>query len=176
MSVCGFPSHESDLFLLPAAETERQGHAFDYVKELSLGDFDAIVTVSGDGLIHEVLNGLAHHADPLTALDIPLAPIPAGSGNGLSLNLIGIEHGFDSASAALNVVKGTGSSAPITRQLTLEPRPPNEDGFVLAHARREAQSLFHVAISGIDGRPRPRHRAPEMDGRHTILLRHAQGK
>ena len=108
------------------------------VKGLSLGDFDAIVTVSGDGLIHEVLNGLAQHEDPLTALGIPLAPIPAGSGNGLSLNLIGIEHGFDSASAALNVVKGIHYSAPITRRLTDQRRSPNEDGFVLAHARREA--------------------------------------
>ena len=71
-------------------ETERHGHAFDYVKTLSL-EYDAIVTVSGDGLIHEVLNGLAQHENPMKALDISLAPIPAGSGNGLALNLIGIE-------------------------------------------------------------------------------------
>jgi len=62
------------------------------VKTLSL-DYDAIATVSGDGLIHEVLNGLAEHAEPIKALNIPLAPIPAGSGNGLALNLIGIEVG-----------------------------------------------------------------------------------
>ncbi|KAJ2920657.1 hypothetical protein H1R20_g16435, partial [Candolleomyces eurysporus] len=89
---------------LTVVQTERRGHAFDYVKTLSL-DYDAIVTVSGDGLIHEVLNGLAQHEDPMKALNISLAPIPAGSGNGLALNLIGIEN-TDSASAALNVVKG----------------------------------------------------------------------
>ncbi|RXW20903.1 hypothetical protein EST38_g4972 [Candolleomyces aberdarensis] len=89
---------------LTVVQTERRGHAFDYVKTLSL-DYDAIVTVSGDGLIHEVLNGLAQHEDPIKALNISLAPIPAGSGNGLALNLIGIEH-TDTASAALNVIKG----------------------------------------------------------------------
>lgn len=50
-----------------------------------------MVTVSGDGLIHEVLNGFAEHADPLKAFSIPVAPIPTGSGNGLSLNLLGAE-------------------------------------------------------------------------------------
>ena len=42
-------------------------------------------------MIHEVLNGLAHHADPIKAFAIPVAPIPTGSGNGLSINLLGIE-------------------------------------------------------------------------------------
>lgn len=47
--------------------------------------------MSGDGLIHEVLNGFAHHADPARAFATPVAPIPTGTGNGLSLNLLGIE-------------------------------------------------------------------------------------
>lgn len=102
--------------VIPAtAATERQGHASDYAKGIPLGAFDAIVTVSGDGLIHEVLNGLALHDDPMSALNIPIAPIPAGSGNGLCLNLIGLKEGFDSASAALNVVKGVLGSANQTR-------------------------------------------------------------
>ena len=54
-------------------------------------DFDAIITVSGDGLVHEVLNGFAQHAESTKAFAIPLAPIPTGSGNALSLNLLGIE-------------------------------------------------------------------------------------
>lgn len=49
------------------------------------------MTVSGDGLIHEVLNGFAEHADPLKAFSIPVAPVPTGSGNGLSLNILGAE-------------------------------------------------------------------------------------
>ena len=44
--------------------TERAGHAYDIVnKELKIGDYDGIVTVSGDGLIHEVVNGLYRRSD-----------------------------------------------------------------------------------------------------------------
>jgi len=68
----------------------RQKHAYEIVKSISL-IYDAIITVSGDGLIHEVLNGFAHHSDPARAFATPVAPIPTGTGNGLSLNLLGIE-------------------------------------------------------------------------------------
>lgn len=71
-------------------DTTHNGHAYDIAKELPL-TYDAIVTVSGDGLIHEVMNGFAHHENPRKAFAIPIAPIPTGSGNGLALNLLGIE-------------------------------------------------------------------------------------
>jgi hypothetical protein len=54
-------------------------------------NYDAVVTVSGDGLIHEVMNGFASHKNPIRVFAIPIAPIPTGSGNGLSLNLLGAE-------------------------------------------------------------------------------------
>lgn len=69
-------------------------------------DYDAIVIVSGDGLIHEVLNGFSKHAKSDQAFCIPIAPIPAGSGNGLSLNILGLQDGLDPCVAALNVLKG----------------------------------------------------------------------
>ncbi|KAF5339283.1 hypothetical protein D9758_013298 [Tetrapyrgos nigripes] len=90
---------------LDVSETTHNGHAYDVAKSLEL-NYDAVVTVSGDGLIHEVLNGFANHKEPLKALAIPVAPIPTGSGNGLSLNLLGLENAFDIVNAALNVVKG----------------------------------------------------------------------
>lgn len=71
-------------------DTTHRKHAYEVVKSIPL-TYDAIITVSGDGLIHEVLNGFAHHADPTRAFATPVAPIPTGSGNGLSLNLLGIE-------------------------------------------------------------------------------------
>lgn len=44
--------------------TERAGHAYDIVNhELRPKDYDGIVTVSGDGLIHEVVNGLYRRSD-----------------------------------------------------------------------------------------------------------------
>jgi diacylglycerol kinase family enzyme len=47
--------------------------------------------MGGDGLIHEVMNGFALHPHSTEAFNIPVAPIPTGSGNGTSLNLLGTE-------------------------------------------------------------------------------------
>lgn len=47
-------------------------------------------------MAHEVFNGFAtHKEDPMRALEsLPIVPVPAGSGNGLSLNLNGLEVSF----------------------------------------------------------------------------------
>ncbi|THV01005.1 hypothetical protein K435DRAFT_750573 [Dendrothele bispora CBS 962.96] len=92
--------------VLDVSETTHNGYAFDIAKSLALDSYDAVATVSGDGLVHEVLNGFANHAEPRKALSMPVAPIPTGSGNGLSLNLLGLEDGFDVTRAALNLIKG----------------------------------------------------------------------
>ncbi|KAH7889227.1 ATP-NAD kinase-like domain-containing protein [Phlebopus sp. FC_14] len=90
---------------LDVTYTTRPNHALDMAQNLGL-DFDALVVVSGDGLIHEVMNGFSKHAQPEKAFSIPIAPVPAGSGNGLSLNLLGLRDGLDPCAAALNVLKG----------------------------------------------------------------------
>ncbi|KAJ3847517.1 ATP-NAD kinase-like domain-containing protein [Lentinula lateritia] len=74
---------------LDVVYTKKTGDAYEIAKSLPLGEFDALLSVSGDGLIHEVLNGFANHAYPRKAFQTPVAPIPTGSGNGLSLNLLG---------------------------------------------------------------------------------------
>lgn len=75
-----------------ALVTERSKHASDIAKALPLEDpYDALVLLSGDGLIHEVFNGFAEHEDPLKAFATPIVPVPTGSGNGTSLNLLGLE-------------------------------------------------------------------------------------
>ncbi|KAK0552623.1 sphinganine kinase lcb4 [Tilletia horrida] len=84
-------------------------HGFALVRDPSifkLDAFDAIVTVSGDGMVHEVINALAARRDARTAIRIPIAPIPAGSGNASSVNLLGPKNGFSLALAGLNVIKG----------------------------------------------------------------------
>ncbi|TFK55042.1 hypothetical protein OE88DRAFT_1623656 [Heliocybe sulcata] len=91
---------------LDVTYTTHSKHAFDIAKDLSLSDYDAVVVVSGDGLVHEILNGFAEHTHPLKALNIPLSPVPTGSGNGLSCNLLGIQDAFDVSAAALNAIKG----------------------------------------------------------------------
>ena len=90
-------------------ETDRQGHAFDVVKTVDLS-YDVIVTVSGDGLVHEVFNGLGEHEQPMKALSIAVAPIPAGSGNGLSLNLLGIEVSLEETILSHRLTPGSAAS------------------------------------------------------------------
>ncbi|KAH7921740.1 hypothetical protein BV22DRAFT_1176259 [Leucogyrophana mollusca] len=90
---------------LDVTYTAYANHALEIARDLKL-KYDAVVIVSGDGLIHEVLNGFAQHEQPERAFCIPIAPIPAGSGNALSLNLLGYEDGVDPSAAALNVLKG----------------------------------------------------------------------
>lgn len=71
-----------------------------------------IATASGDGLVYEVLNGLAARKDAKKALRIPIAPIPTGSANALSINLFGVDDTFNIPLACLNLIKG--ESTPFT--------------------------------------------------------------
>lgn len=86
--------------------TESNGHAQRVASEILLDEYDAVVPVSGDGTLHELINGFGQHKEPIRALRIPISPIPAGSGNGTCLNLLGIEEGLDVAFATLNAIKG----------------------------------------------------------------------
>ncbi|KAI0636889.1 ATP-NAD kinase-like domain-containing protein [Trametes polyzona] len=86
--------------------TSRGKQAQDIVEKLPLDKYDAVVVMSGDGLIHEVFNGFAAHAEPSKAFRIPVTPIPSGSGNALAINLLGLEDAKDISAAALNAIKG----------------------------------------------------------------------
>ncbi|CAD5224757.1 unnamed protein product [Bursaphelenchus okinawaensis] len=65
-------------------KTEHVQHATEIVQEMNLNDFTAIVILSGDGLVSEVLTGLITRADRARALKIPLLHIPAGTANALA--------------------------------------------------------------------------------------------
>lgn len=84
-------------------------------QSLALDSQDVLVCVSGDGIVHELLNGLASRPDALAALRIPISPIPAGSGNALSVNLSGPAKATDYAWAALAAIKG--EFGPVRREL-----------------------------------------------------------
>jgi len=87
--------------------TERQGHGVDIAKEIDIEAFDSIVTVSGDGVIHEVINGFLQRPDAREAIrKLPLGVIPGGTGNALSVSLLGEKAGFDPQYTALQVIKG----------------------------------------------------------------------
>ncbi|NWZ60940.1 SPHK1 kinase, partial [Haliaeetus albicilla] len=63
---------------------ERANHARELVTGISLDEWDGIVTVSGDGLLYEVVNGLMDRPDWAAALRMPLGILPCGSGNALA--------------------------------------------------------------------------------------------
>ena len=63
--------------------TEGQGHASQIMSSLELSLWAGVVTVSGDGLIHEVYNGLLARPDWRSALQFSVGVLPGGSGNAL---------------------------------------------------------------------------------------------
>ncbi|OCH94969.1 hypothetical protein OBBRIDRAFT_788712 [Obba rivulosa] len=111
--------------------TSHSLHALEIAKDLSLDRYDAVATMSGDGLVFEVVNGFAKHAEPMKAFRIPITPIPSGSGNGLALNILGLKDGYDVTVAALNAVKG---------------RPMSIDMFSVTQGDQRIFSFFSQAV------------------------------
>jgi sphingosine kinase len=84
--------------------TEYQGHGVQIAQDMDIEAFDVVACCSGDGIPHEVWNGLGKRSDAARALlKIAVAQLPCGSGNAASLNF----NGTDNPSlAALAIVKG----------------------------------------------------------------------
>ncbi|OLN88043.1 Sphingoid long chain base kinase 5 [Colletotrichum chlorophyti] len=84
--------------------TTYSGQALEIAQEIDVDAFDTIVTCSGDGLAHEVFNGLGKRPDASQALQkIAISHIPCGSGNAMSCNLNGT---YRPSLAALAIIKG----------------------------------------------------------------------
>ena len=84
--------------------TAYSGHAVEIAANLDADAYDVIASCSGDGLPHEVFNGLGKKKDARRALaKVAVVQLPCGTGNAMSWNL----NGTDSTSlAALCIVKG----------------------------------------------------------------------
>ncbi|KAA1100168.1 sphinganine kinase lcb4 [Puccinia graminis f. sp. tritici] len=89
--------------------TTHAGHAGELGEKLDLDSVDVVSCVSGDGLVHEILNGLGRReSDFGTAMEkLALTSIPCGSGNALSTNHLGPKHAKNVQLATLNILKGT---------------------------------------------------------------------
>ena len=69
--------------------TEYAGHAKDICAKQDISMFSAVVTVSGDGLIHEVVNGLMQREDELESLPL-LGFLPGGTSDGLVKSVLSV--------------------------------------------------------------------------------------
>mmetsp|Transcript_41170 Transcript_41170/g.129049 ORF Transcript_41170/g.129049 Transcript_41170/m.129049 type:complete len:561 (-) Transcript_41170:172-1854(-) len=90
--------------------TERAGHAQEYVRDLDAADlqaFDAVVAVGGDGMLYEVVNGIAARPDAAAMFAaVPLGVIKGGTGNGLAVSILKeIEEELDVLSSTLQLLK-----------------------------------------------------------------------
>ncbi|KAK1502057.1 diacylglycerol kinase catalytic domain-containing protein [Colletotrichum tamarilloi] len=84
--------------------TTYSGQALEIAREVDVDAFDTIVTCSGDGLAHEVFNGLGQRPDASQALHkIAVSHIPCGSGNAMSCNLY---DSYRPSICALAIIKG----------------------------------------------------------------------
>jgi diacylglycerol kinase family enzyme len=84
------------------SQTEYSGHARKIAETIDPEKYGTILVVSGDGLFHEVLNGLLKREDWQKAKAVRLGVIPAGSGNGLAASL----QSADPLTAAFHIAKG----------------------------------------------------------------------
>ncbi|KAK0717886.1 ATP-NAD kinase-like domain-containing protein [Lasiosphaeria miniovina] len=98
------PIFEAARMPMTVVQTTYSGEAVNLAKDLNIDDYDIAIPCSGDGLPHEVFNGLGKRQDARHALSkIAVCHIPCGSGNAMSCNLYGTHH---PTLAALAIVKG----------------------------------------------------------------------
>lgn len=83
------PSLEKNTTDYELLETQYAGHAKDVVQEKNLNEYSGLVIISGDGLIHEVFNGLYALPEWTNVMkNIPIGIMPGGSGNALNCSLL----------------------------------------------------------------------------------------
>lgn len=106
--------------------TERRLHAYEYVQALQVGHYDAICSVSGDGLLHEIINGLLRRSDWETMkTSLVIGGIPGGTGNGLIKSLLAsVQEDYGVQEAAYLVLRGQKTHIDMTKlELEYEAKP-----------------------------------------------------
>ncbi|KAF9101767.1 Sphingosine kinase 1 [Mortierella sp. AM989] len=67
--------------------TEYGKHAVDIAHKIDLKELDMLIVVSGDGVLHEIVNGLLTRPDWDQARQLPIGIVPAGSGNAIATSI-----------------------------------------------------------------------------------------
>lgn len=86
-----------------------QNHALSIGQRHDSAQFDGLISVSGDGIVHELLNGLAFHSTgkgQKALRESPICHIPCGSGNALATSIVGNDRVGDWKFCTLVAIKG----------------------------------------------------------------------
>lgn len=68
--------------------TKHSNYACEFIRQRDLSVWSGIAAIGGDGLFHEILNGLLKRRDWVQVLEhISLGIVPCGSGNGLARSI-----------------------------------------------------------------------------------------
>ena len=97
-------------------------HAHEITKtEVQIGQYDGIITISGDGLIHEAVNGAMSRQDRDEFLQkTTFGFIPAGTANGLIKSITdSVDEDFGIHNATFLIIKGKRHMMDLT-ELTME--------------------------------------------------------
>ena len=83
------PNLEAHQIEYELIETKYAGHAVEVVQQREFSEVGGIVTISGDGMIHEVMNGIYSLPNWEHILKTtPIGIMPGGSGNALNCSLL----------------------------------------------------------------------------------------
>ena len=74
-------------------------------EEIDVATTKAIICISGDGTVHDLLNGLMKRKDWQDATKIPVGVIPAGQSNALAVSLRGPDKAFDAAVVTMEFLR-----------------------------------------------------------------------
>ena len=108
--------------------TTHASHAREVAAELDLRLYDGVLIVSGDGVMHEVVNGLAARPDADdTFATLCLATIPGGSANSLATSLLKAadepSEPLSAAAASAAFLIARGNTAPLDLWRVSQPAP-----------------------------------------------------
>ena len=109
--------------------TERAGHARDTISNsTNLEEYRAVATVSGDGLLSEVILGMSLRSDSSTIFkNMPIGIVCAGSGNGLCKSvLFASGEAYGTLAATFVLIKGKPKRLDLSRVIT----PENSEGYL----------------------------------------------
>jgi diacylglycerol kinase family enzyme len=100
--------------------TQYMNHAKTQILDQDLSEFDGVMIVGGDGLIFEVINGIAARPDSAHIFaTLPIIPIPGGTANGLVKSLLyECDERYSALNATFVAVKGTPSPFDLSRVVT----------------------------------------------------------